>query len=418
MGLAQALRRPGLLRGISANVVALGFVSLFNDVSSDLLVQVIPLYLANVLAASPAIIGVIEGVVESASSILRLLSGALSDRLGRRSVLVSSGYATSVAFRTLYLAASSWPIVLLARFGDRVGKGIRTAPRDALIADSTPEDARGRAFGLHRAMDTGGAVIGVALAAFVVALMQGDALRLGEDTFRALVILALVPGVIAVIIAVVAVRDVASLARAGRAAAAPRVPLSAYPRSFWFFIAAATLFTLGNSSDAFLALRSQQLGVTVRDLLLVVIAFNVTNTVIALPFGALSDRIGRRRVILAAWAVYAIAYAGFAVATSASVVPFLWILYGGYYGIIEAAGRALVADLAPVAARATAFGIYNMAVGLALLPASIVAGVLWDRLGAPSTFWFGAACAAAALVLLAGLVRTPGRPPGVDPASA
>ncbi len=205
---AAAPRFGGLTRGISRNVVALGLVSLLTDVSSEMLVYLIPLFLANVLAASPSIIGLIEGIAESVASLLRLVSGAISDWIGRRKLLVGIGYGSSVAGKALLLVATSWPMVLLARLGDRIGKGIRTSPRDALITDSTPADSRGRAFGFHRAMDTTGAVIGVAAAAIVVAAVQGDASKLSEGTFHDLVLLALVPGVLAVVTIVIGVHDV------------------------------------------------------------------------------------------------------------------------------------------------------------------------------------------------------------------
>ncbi|HEV8698830.1 MAG TPA: MFS transporter [Candidatus Limnocylindrales bacterium] len=407
--------RGGLTRGITRNVVALGIVSLLTDVSSEMLVYLIPLFLANVLLASPSIIGVIEGIAESAAALLKLVSGVISDRLHRRRLLVGIGYGSSVASKALFLAATSWPIVLVARLGDRIGKGIRTSPRDALIADSTPPEARGVAFGLHRALDTAGAVVGVAVAALVVASSQGSAVVLGADTFRLLVLVALVPGVLAVVAIVVGVHDVPR--RAHDRAEANAVPSRAaslvravatwrlFPMSFWLFVVASGLFALGNSSDAFLSLRSQQLGVDVRDLLLIIVAFNLANALVSWPVGALSDRVGRRTLVAIAWAIYAVAYAGFALAGSAASVALLWILYGTYYGVNEAVGRALVADLAPTDLRATGYGIVNAVVGLLVLPASIVAGLLWDRIAPDAPFWFGAGCAAAALVLLVVAVR-------------
>lgn len=418
-GPRTSMRGP-LLRGITRNVVMLGVVSFLTDVSSEMLTYLIPLFLANVLAASPGIIGVIEGIAESAATLFRLLSGWLSDRFERRTVLVGLGYSASVVGKALYLAATSWPIVLAARLGDRFGKGIRTAPRDALIADSTPEDVRGRAFGFHRALDTSGAVVGVATAAIVVQLLQGDVLRLAADTFRTLVLIALVPGAAAVLVIILAVRDVPRQRRtvaadAGAAAARPpRIELALlrrFPAQFWFFVLASALFTLGNSSDAFLALRSQNLGLAVRDLLFVILAFNVTNAVVSLPAGIASDRFGRRGPIAVAWAMYALVYLGFALAGSVTAVPLLWIVYGAYYGISDAVGRALVADLAPVELRATGYGILNAVVGLLLLPASILAGQLWDRVGPSAPFWFGAACAAGGTLLLVTLVRTGTRTP-------
>jgi MFS family permease len=415
----------GLTRGITRNVIALGIVSLLTDISSEMLVYLIPLFLANVLLASPSIIGVIEGVAESGASLLKLASGVISDRIRRRRLLVGIGYGSSVVAKALLLAATAWPIVLLARVGDRIGKGIRTSPRDALIADSTPPEARGVAFGLHRAMDTAGAVVGVAIAALVVATSQGGAGRLGADTFRLLVLVAIVPGVLAVTAIVVGVRDVPArtdISRAPRAGlvepGSTVVPATwrRFPSAFWLFLVASGLFALGNSSDAFLSLRSQQLGVDVRDLLLMIIGFNVANALVSWPVGSLSDRIGRRALVALAWGIYAVAYAGFASVASADSVALLWILYGTYYGVSEAVGRALVADLAPTDLRATGYGIVNAVVGLAVLPASIIAGLLWDRIAPSAPFWFGAVCAAFAVVLLIVGVRPARRTDRAEPA--
>ena len=421
----RGARFGGLTRGITRNVVALGLVSLLTDISSEMLVYLIPLFLANVLAASPSVIGLIEGIAESVASLLRLVSGAISDRIGRRKLLVGIGYSGSVVGKAFFLVATAWPIVLLARLGDRIGKGIRTAPRDALITDSTPADSRGRAFGLHRAMDTAGAFIGVAAAAVVVWAVQGDMTQLAEGTFRDLVLLALVPGVLAIVTVVVGVHDVHEEARRERAAAKRSLAdgtaaspatgrfhrlrglVSGLPRPYWLFVLATLLFTIGNSSDAFLALRSQQLGVTVRDLLLMIVAFNITNAVVAWPVGALSDRIGRRALIALAWSIYAFTYAGFAIAGSGTPVVAMWLAYGVYYGVNDAVGKALVADLAPQERRATAFGLITAVVGFALLPASLIAGLLWDVIGPAAPFWFGAACAAGATILLLVAVRPP-----------
>ena len=418
--------------------MALGLVSLFTDISSEMLVYVIPLFLANVLLAPVAVIGLIEGVAESTASILKLISGAVSDRIGRRRLLVGIGYGTSTAAKLLYLVATAWPVVLIGRVGDRFGKGIRTSPRDALIADSTAPEYRGVAFGLHRAMDTTGAFAGVLVAAAVIWAMEGDATRLTGDAFRVLVLLALVPGLLAVVTIVVGVRDVhrapagpaaaspaatAEPAASPAATAEPAAPVGLvrrtvgsvaewrrFSRPFWLFMLANALFTLGNSSDAFLALRSQNLGLTLLALLLTIVAFNATNAIVAWPAGALSDRIGRRGLIALAWLIYAVCYAGFAVATSAIWVVPLWVAYGTYYALSEGVGKALVADLAPTELRATAFGILNAVQGAMILPASLVAGILWSAIAPPAPFWFGAACAATAVVLLLLTVKPPRRP--------
>jgi len=434
-----------LTRGIGRNVVALGLVSLFTDISSEMLVYVIPLYLANVLLAPAAVIGLIEGVAESTASVLKLISGTLSDRLSRRRLLVGIGYGTSVVAKLLYLVAVAWPVVLLGRVGDRFGKGIRTSPRDALIADSTAPEYRGAAYGLHRAMDTTGAFAGVLIAAAVIWAIEGNSSLLTGDAFRILVLLALVPGLLAIVTIFVGVRDVerpgvtaTAASRPGVtataalrpatpvAATAPATPASVvplhpiglarhivggvavwrqFPRQFWLFVLASGLFTLGNSSDAFLALRSQNLGLTLLALLLTIVAFNATNAIVAWPAGALSDRIGRRGLIAAAWLIYASCYAGFAVANSAVWVVPLWIGYGTYYALSEGVGKAMVADLAPTDLRATAFGILNAVQGLMILPASLIAGILWSLIAPPAPFWFGSACAAAAVVLLLATVR-------------
>ena len=403
--------------------MALGLVSLFTDISSEMLVYVIPLYLANVLLAPAAVIGLIEGVAESTASVLKLISGALSDRLSRRRLLVGIGYSTSVVAKVLYLAAVAWPVVLIGRVGDRFGKGIRTSPRDALIADSTAPEYRGAAYGLHRAMDTTGAFAGVLVAAAVIWAIEGNSSLLTGDAFRILVLLALVPGLLAIVTIFVGVRDVARVpAVAPAAPAAPSVGLvrrivggvaewRQFPRQFWLFVLASGLFTLGNSSDAFLALRSQNLGLTLLALLLTIVAFNATNAIVAWPAGALSDRIGRRGLIATAWLIYAACYAGFAIASSAVWVVPLWVAYGTYYALSEGVGKAMVADLAPTDLRATAFGILNATQGLMILPASVIAGLLWSLIAPPAPFWFGSACAGAAVVLLLSTVRTPSRPP-------
>jgi MFS family permease len=426
--------RHGMVRGLTRNVVALSLVSLLTDVSSEMLVFVVPLFLVNVLAATPAVVGIVEGIAESAGALLRLASGALSDRLGRRRLLVGSGYAISTLAKGLYLVAMTWPVVLLARLGDRIGKGIRTAPRDALIADSTPIDARGRAFGFHRAMDTLGAVAGVGLAALLVGLLQGDAATLDDETFRVIAALALIPAVLGVAVVVVAVRDVPVGTGAGTGmgpgeepvvvspgSLAPAAP-TGFPVAFWMFVVASGLFALGNSSDAFLVLRSQQLGVGVRDLLLLVVVFNLVGAAIAWPVGALSDRVGRRVLLVVAWSLYAIAYLGFAIAgpiagaDAGALVIGLWLLYGAYYGVAEAVGRALISDLAPAPRRATAFGIANAVVAAMLLPASIVAGILWSSVAPGAPFAFGAGCAAGALVIVIVAVHPPKQTSGTSPA--
>ncbi len=386
-----------------------------------MLVYLVPLYLANVLLASPSIIGLIEGVAESTAAGLKLISGTLSDRLGKRRLLVGIGYGGSTIAKVLYLFATSWPMVLIARVGDRFGKGIRTAPRDALIADSTDERYRGRAFGFHRAMDSLGAFFGVIAALIVIVVFAAGENRLDAKTFGLIALLALIPAVLAIGVIFIGVHDVKRVATAVKPVAQQtrwahiRSEAARLPRPFWLFIAANTLFALGNSSDAFLALRTQQLGAVLTDLLLMIIAMNLVDTLISFPAGALSDRFGRRAPLAAAWLIYAVAYAGFALAGSTIAATGLWILYGAYYGINEAVGRAYIADVTPTDLRATGYGILNAAIAVAVLPASLVAGLLWDAYGPPVPFWFGATFALAAVVVLL-LIRT--RSKEVTPMSA
>ncbi len=276
-------------------------------------------------------------------------------------------------------------------------------------------------------MDTLGAFFGVLIAFLVVGATEAGATLLDRPTFDLLVVLALVPAALAVAVIFVGVRDVAGRREPESRPAAEQsstrgarlmAELRELPAPFWMFVAANVVFALGNSSDAFLALRTQQLGVAVRDLLLMIVGFNATNALISFPAGALSDRFGRRVPIAAAWLVYAVAYAGFAIANSAGAAAWLWLLYGAYYGINEAVGRALIADVTPSHLRATGYGILNAGVAVAVLPASVVAGVLWDVVAPSATFWFGAACALLAALLLFGVrsQRTAG--PNATPAAA
>ncbi len=407
-------KRSSVFKGITRNVAALALVSLLTDISSEMLIYLVPLYLANVLLAGPAIIGLIEGIAESAAAALKLVSGALSDRLGRRKLLVGIGYGSSTVAKVLFVVASVWPLVLLARLGDRLGKGIRTAPRDALIADSTDAAYRGRAFGFHRAMDTLGAFLGVLAALVIVLVAAGGERELDGPTFHLIALIALIPAALAVGVIFVGVRDVRRAPQATAAGeSAPartrwqRLVATArqLPKPFWLFIAANTLFALGNSSDAFLALRTQQLGAVLTDLLLMIVAMNLVDTLISFPAGALSDRFGRRAPLAIAWLIYAAAYAGFALAASPIAAAGLWILYGAYYGINEAVGRAYIADVTPANLRATGYGILNAAIAAAVLPASLVAGLLWDAYGPPAPFFVGAGFAVAAVVVLL-LIRT------------
>ncbi len=387
--------------GIHPNVVALGFTSLLTDVSSEMLVPVLPLFVTATLGASVASLGLIEGVAEATASALRLVSGRLSDAVGRRKPFVVAGYALSGACKTTMAWAGSWTALLGLRFGDRVGKALRNPARDALIADSTPAPLLGRAFGLHRAMDTTGAAMGPLVAWWLLAEWSG----LGAEGYRRIFLVSVIPAALAIVVLVAFVRaprDAAPApARAAGSAPAARAPLG--PR-FARFVAADALFQLGHSSVAFLLLRSQRSGFSAGEVALVYLGYNLLAAALAYPFGGLSDKVGRRPLLLAGYLLYALAYwvAAFAPTREGAVVAFA--LLAVHTALADGQARSLVADLVPRERRATAYGVYHGVVGAALLPASLVAGLLWERVGPQAPFALGALLALAAALALATLL--------------
>ncbi len=397
--------------GVSRNVFFLGWVSLFTDMSSEMIFNVLPLFLLNVLKVGTPIIGLIEGIAEGTASLFRLVSGWLSDRLGRRKSLTVFGYSLSTLSKPFLYIASSWAVVLVVRFADRVGKGIRDAPRDALVADSTADNERGRSFGFHRAMDTVGAVLGIALAALVVYLVEREGLQLTWHAFRALVLSGIGPAVLAVIILLVFVREKKKGAQRKPGEPATAQPVREAPakttldRRFKLFLLIMVLFTLGNSSDAFLILRAQNLGFSVFWVLILFVAFNLVYALAATPAGVISDKLGRRGVIVAGWTLYALSYLGLGLASAKWEVWLLFAIYGLYYGISEGVTRAFVSDLVPVEKRGTAYGWYHAAVGVSLLPASVIAGLLWQYISPAVTFYFGAGMAGVAMLGLLLFIR-------------
>ncbi|MCD6290136.1 MAG: MFS transporter [Anaerolineae bacterium] len=394
--------------GLTRNVFVLGLVSFLNDMSSEMTLTLLPLFLANVLGVRTSVIGLIEGLAEATASLMKVGSGWWSDRIGQRKWLAFAGYALSALSKPFLAIANNWGTVLAVRWTDRVGKGIRTSPRDALLADSTPVETRGRAFGWHRAADTGGAVVGLALAAWIIAATQRSALELTRETYRTIVLIGIIPGLLAVLLLGLFVKDV----RRSKTGAGRKVILraSGFPRPFYMLLGVLALFTLGNSSDAFLLLRAQTVGLNVLHLTLMLVAFNLLYSLISMPAGELSDQLGRRRVILMGWGLYALVYLGFALANGAWQIVALYVLYGLYYGATEGVARALVADLVPGGQRATAYGLYHAVVGLMAFPASLVAGLLWQTWGPSAPFYFGALLAALAAVGLMTLVQPSATP--------
>ena len=396
------------LRQLPRNVWVVTLTSFFTDISSEMIFNLMPLFLANILGVRLNIVGLIEGIAESTASLLKLFSGWFSDRMGKRKLPTVIGYTTSAIAKPFLLIVTTWWGVLAVRFADRVGKGIRTAPRDALIADSVDEKRRGLAFGLHRAGDTAGAVIGLLLALGIVWASQAGSLTLERETFQRLVLVSIVPAFLAVAILAFGAKETA----VSHKNPLVKLSLKGFDVRFRRFLVVLLLFTLGNSADAFLILRAQERGLGVIGILGMLLAFNLIYTLVSTPLGALSDRVGRRKVILAGWLFYAVLYAGFALATAVWHIWVLYALYGLYYGAVEGTAKAYVADIVGKEQRGTAYGLYNAVTGIAALPASFLAGILWEGMGnwmgfGPSApFVFGAIMAVTAVILFAFWVPT------------
>ncbi len=394
--------RPKLGR----NVIGLGAVSFFTDVSTEMIYPLLPVFLAGVLGANASFIGAIEGTAETTASLLKLLSGWWSDKVSSRKPFVVAGYLLASVVRPFTAAAQSASQVLAIRVTDRVGKGIRTSPRDALLADSAAPEARGRAFGFHAAADNAGAVLGPLVAFFILRLHSvglpgtgGHLLPRDEHAMRNVFWLSAIPAAIAMIVLVVVVRDIPrhdSVAKPGKAGATATLS-----GRFWGYLVVVLLFTLGNSTDAFLLLRANQLGVPVALAPILWALLNFVKSATGTYGGQLSDTIGRKPLIVGGWLLYAAVYFAFAWAGAPWQAWALFAVYGIFYGMTEGTEKALVADIVPAVRRGAAFGWYNLAIGLGALPASLIFGWIWDRSGSPSAFVFGATLALVAAILMA-----------------
>jgi MFS family permease len=383
----------------------LGWVSLLTDVASEAIYPLLPLFLTVMLGARPLALGLIEGVAEATAALLKIASGAWSDRQGRRRPWVIAGYTVSALVRPAMALATGWVIVLALRFVDRVGKGIRSAPRDAMLASWAPPEARGRVFGFHRAMDHVGAILGPLCAAAFLWLWPGR--------YRLLFALTLIPGLAVVALVRRLPVEQARPADGQRAASPnpkPRPTLTGWqelPAPFFRALGVIGLFTLGNSTDAYLLLRLGQVLPSVAAVPLVWAALHVVKAATSVWGGWLADRVGRRAAIAAGWLVYAIVYLVFARAGDATTLLVAFLVYGLYFGLTEGPEKALVADWAPPALRGTAFGLYNAVAGLGALAASVVFGLVWEMFGASSAFALGAVLASSATLLLWLLVPVP-----------
>ncbi|MBA2705633.1 MAG: MFS transporter [Blastocatellia bacterium] len=396
-------------RLLPRNVFAISLVSLLNDASSEIIYPLLPIFLSLTLGASPGVVGLIEGAAESISSLLKLFAGYFSDRHGKRKSFVVSGYVLSSFVRPVLAFATNWYEVLAVRLTDRVGKGIRSAPRDAMIADAVRVEERGLAFGFHRAMDHTGAVAGPLLGYLLVLLFAVDRNAPSAGEFKKIFLAASIPAMAAVAVAAFYVRE-AKLKRGTVDTIVPVAPvklsLKGFDSNFKRFLFIVALFTLSNSSDAFLLLRARTAGVSVVAIPLLWATLHVSKVVSSLFGGDLSDRLGRRRLIVSGWILYAAVYAGFAFVSNAWSVWVLFIIYGLYFGFAEGAEKALVADLVSPEKRGTAFGLYNLAFGITVLPASLLMGVLWDWRGPQTAFIVSALLGSSAALLLLLMVKT------------
>jgi MFS family permease len=377
--------------GFSRNIFSLGLVSLFTDVSSEMIYPLLPIFLTSVLGMGTTFVGLVEGVAEATASLLKLFSGWVSDRIGKRKSLVVFGYTLSTLTRPLVAAATAGWHVLLIRFLDRVGKGIRTSPRDALIADSCLEGEHGKAFGFQRAMDHAGAVMGPLIAFLLLTFIT--------QQYRLIFWSAYLPGLVALIILIRGVSERKSLPSG---AAAPKIQwtLRPFDSRFKIFLFIIILFSLGNSSDAFLILKAKEAGVPLSLIPILWMALHLVKSISATPGGILSDRLGRKSVIIAGWLLYSAVYWAFASAETSLTVWILFAIYGLFYGLTEGGERALVADLVEPHLRGTAYGLYNFSIGISTLPASLLMGLLWEKVSPKAAFRFGAALALLAALLL------------------
>ncbi|MBN1778519.1 MAG: MFS transporter [Clostridiales bacterium] len=373
------------------NIIFLGMVSFFADISSEMAYPIIPLYLVSAFGATPFLVGVIEGIAESIASLLRVFSGYISDKYNRKKPLAFFGYFTGLLYKLMLIFAGSWSGVLGARIIDRFGKGIRTAPRDVMVSDNAEASQMGRAFGIHKALDMTGSAIGILLAFLLV---RG----VGAGSYKVVFAWSMIP--VALSLAMFAfIRD-----RGRKRPVMKREHfwknIKQLDGSLKLYLAIAFTFTLGNSSNAFLLLRANAVGFLNTEVILLYFIYNLVSAALAIPFGKRSDAVGRKRLLVAGYTVFSLVYLGFAFASSKALIIVSFVLYGFYTSLIAGVERAFIAEITPPAVKGTMLGLHSTLVGVALLPASLLAGMLWNAIGAWAPFTFGALMSAAAAILL------------------
>ena len=383
------MKEGGPPERLSRSAIIMGLVSLLSDISGEMIYPVLPIFLTETLRAPATVIGLIEGIAVGMSNVVTGVSGWASDRLGRRKAVAFAGYALTAISRPVIAAATGWPVVLGARFAERFGKGIRNAPRDALLAESTADHLRGRAFGFERAMDSAGAVIGPLVALVLVHWMMMDA--------RAIFLISAVPAAMAALL-ILAVRERRELAVTG--AKQIRLSLAGTTRDYKRLLLIMGVFGLANSANAFLILRAERLGLATAWTILAYALYNAVASFVSMPAGAASDRFGRRNLLIIGYSIYAAVYVGFGAAGEAWMVWPLFAAYGLFPALTDGVAKAMAVDTAGRAGRATAIGVYSAVIGITQVAASLIGGLLWDKIAPSATFYFGAVLAAVAVVML------------------
>lgn len=386
------------------NIVFLGLVSFFTDVSTEIVYPLIPLYLTSAFGATPAIIGVIEGIAESLASLLRVYSGYISDRFQKKKALAFAGYSAGLIYKMILLFTGSWAGVLFARVIDRFGKGVRTAPRDVIVSESADKNALGKAYGLHKTLDMAGAALGILIAYFLLKGGFGGS----NEGYKSIFLLSAIPAVLGLCMFFFIKEKKAERRLISR----PRLfkSMKALDGRLKLYLLIVLLFTLGNSSNAFLMLRARSVGFDDASSILLYFAYNITASILSLPLGRLSDKVGRKSLLVAGYLVFSAAYFGFAFVSSQPIMIIVFVLYGVYTAMITGVERAFVAEIAPEELKGTMLGLQSSVAGIALLPASVITGLLWDAFGPAVPFVFGAVLSlAAALILLVFLKPAPKR---------
>lgn len=360
------------------NVIILGIASLLTDISTEMVYPLIPFFLTVKLGAGPVVLGLIEGFAESLASLLKIFSGYFSDKIGKRKPLAIAGYSSSTIGKLALYLSTGWVGVFFGRIIDRFGKGIRTAPRDALIADSTPQNKRGRAYGLHRAMDTLGAAVGV--------LIAYNFLKANATNYSRIFLISLIPAILGVAILFIVREKVVTIWKQRQQI---KFQWKQLPLKLRLFLIIVFIFALGNSSNQFLMLRAKSLGYTITTVLLLYLFYNITYGILSFPIGRLSDKIGRKKILVIGYLIYGLVYLGFALIGQPNYLWLLFGIYGFYSAFTEGIEKAFVSDIAPQEIRGTIIGLHATLAGIGLLPASLIAGGLWELLGAPAPFYFG-----------------------------